>query len=134
MKLEILSVVKRHNSTDPLKTPVFELSCRLRKEKGDTNQSAYEFGRTLVKNGIVMGTNIFPNIKKVIFNNPYTIVLWTDGTKTIVKAQDGDNFDPEKGLAMAISKKAFGNDGNYYDKLKEWLEKAEGNGNVLKQR
>jgi hypothetical protein len=57
-----------------------------------------------------------------------------NGTKTIVRAQDGDNFDPEKGLAMAISKKAFANNGNYYDEFKKWLEKAEGNGNVSKQR
>ncbi len=133
MKLEIFNVEKQF-SLDPKQAPVIELSCWLRKEKGDTDKLAYEFGRTLARNGIVMGTNIFPNIKKVIFNSPYTIVLWADGTKTIVKAQDGDNFDPEKGLAMAISKKAFGNDGNYYDKLKEWLEKAEGNGNVSKQR
>ena len=40
-------------------------------------------------------------IKKVIFNDPATIVLWSDGTKTVVKAE-GEPFDPEKGLAMAI--------------------------------
>ena len=41
-------------------------------------------------------------IKKVIFNDPATIVFWKDGTKTIVKSQEGAEFDPEKGLAMAI--------------------------------
>lgn len=41
-------------------------------------------------------------IKKVIFNDPATIVFWKDGTKTIVKNQEGTEFDPEKGLAMAI--------------------------------
>ena len=41
-------------------------------------------------------------IKKVIFNDPATIVFWEDGTKTIVKRQEGAEFDPEKGLAMAI--------------------------------
>ena len=66
-----------------------------------------------------------PSIKNVIFNNPATIVFWSDGTKTIVKAQDGDVFDPEKGLAMAISKKTFGNKGNYCEKLKKWLPKEE---------
>lgn len=129
MKLEIFNVENQF-SLDPEQVPVIELSCWLRREKGDTGRDAYEFIKRLKKGRI----NIFPNIKKVIFNNPYTIVLWADGTKTIVKAQDGDNFDSEKGLAMAISKKAFGNNGNYYDKLKEWLEKAEGNGNVPKQR
>ena len=43
-------------------------------------------------------------IKKVIFNDPATIVFWKDGTKTIVKRQEGAEFDPEKGLAMAISR------------------------------
>lgn len=64
-------------------------------------------------------------IKNVIFNHPATIVFWTDGTKTVVKAQDGDVFDPEKGLAMAISKKALGNKGNYCNELKKWLPKKE---------
>lgn len=41
-------------------------------------------------------------IKKVIFNDPATIVFWEDGKKTIVKRQEGAEFDPEKGLAMAI--------------------------------
>lgn len=60
-------------------------------------------------------------IKKVIFNYPATVVIWEDGTKTIVKAGDYDVFDPEKGLAMAIAKKALGNQGNYYEVFKKWL-------------
>lgn len=59
-------------------------------------------------------------IKKVIFNDPATIVFWKDGTKTIVKASN-EEFDPEKGLAMAIAKKAFGNEGNYFNEIKKWL-------------
>lgn len=66
-----------------------------------------------------------PSIKNVIFNDPATIVFWNDGTKTIVKAQDGDIFDPEKGLAMAISKKALGNKGNYCETFKKWLPEEE---------
>ena len=66
-----------------------------------------------------------PSIKNVIFNDPATIVFWNDGTKTIVKAQDGDIFDPEKGLAMAISKKALGNKGNYCETFKKWLHEEE---------
>lgn len=62
-----------------------------------------------------------PSIEKVIFNDPATIIFWKDGTKTIVKAQDGDVFDEEKGLAMAICKKIFGNKGNYCNELKKWL-------------
>ena len=66
-----------------------------------------------------------PSIKKVIFNYPATIVLWSDGSKTVVKCQDGDIYDPEKGLAMAISKKALGNKSNYCNEFKKWLPEEE---------
>ena len=82
-----------------------------------------------------------PTIKKVIFNPPATIVLWGDGTKTVVKCQ-GDKwckkwrdimgrcscskscevYDREFGLAMCIAKKALGNKGNYYNEFKKWLD------------
>lgn len=65
-------------------------------------------------------------IKKVIYNDPATIVLWVDGTKTVVKAND-EPFDPEKGLAMAIAKKALGNRGSYYETFKKWLPRTEDN-------
>ena len=57
---------------------------------------------------VPVSNDYLPEIKKVIFNNPATIVLWSDGTKTIVKCQDGDIYDKEKGLALAICKKAIG--------------------------
>lgn len=60
-------------------------------------------------------------IEKVIFNAPATVVFWKDGSKTIVKSGDYDIYDPEKGLAMAIAKKALGNQGNYYEVFKKWL-------------
>lgn len=61
-------------------------------------------------------------IVKVIFNEPATIIIWDDGTKTVVKAQKGEVFDKEKGLAMAVVKKAFGNNGNYYNEFKKWIQ------------
>ena len=70
-----------------------------------------------------IGSLRIPEIKNVIFNDPATIVFWEDGTKTVVKCQNGDEFDPEKGLAMAIAKKAYGNKGNYCNKMKKWLPK-----------
>jgi hypothetical protein len=63
-------------------------------------------------------------IKKVIFNKPATIALWEDGTKTVVKCGKDDIFDEEKGLAMAISKKAFGNTGNFNEIFKKWIPKT----------
>ena len=64
-------------------------------------------------------------IKKVIHNDPATIVYWLDGSKTVVKCGEGDIYDPEKGLAMAIAKKFLGNKGNYYDTFKKWLPEEE---------
>ena len=49
-------------------------------------------------------------IQKVIFNEPATIILWADGSKTVVKCAEDEVFDSEKGLAMAICKKILGND------------------------
>ena len=64
-------------------------------------------------------------IKDVIFNGPATIVFWADGTKTVVKCQAGDEYDMEKGLAMAISKKALGNQGNYCKVFQKWCADEE---------
>lgn len=58
-------------------------------------------------------------IKRVIFNNPATIVYWKDGIKTVVKCDPEDVFDPEKGLLLAIAKRYFGNTGHYNDVLRE---------------
>ena len=70
-------------------------------------------------------TTKLPEIKDVIFNEPATIILWADGTKTVVKCQEGEGYDPEKGMAMAISKKALGNKGNYCEVFKKWLPEEE---------
>ena len=61
-------------------------------------------------------------IKDVIFNPPATIVFWMDGTKTVVKDQGEVFYDPEKGMAMAVAKKAFGNQGNYYNQFAKYLD------------
>lgn len=61
------------------------------------------------------------DIERVIFNDPATIVIWKDGTKTIVKCRN-EQYDPEKGLAMAIAKKARGNRGSYYSVFKKYLD------------
>ena len=64
-------------------------------------------------------------IKRVIFNEPYTIVIWANGEKTIVKAQDGEPYDKEKGLAMCFAKCALGNTCRYFDFFKEVCDEAD---------
>ena len=83
------------------------------------------YGGNLTRNDSSMKKVYLNNITKVIFNNPATIVFWRDGTKTVVKSNPGDVFDPEKGLAMACTKKLFGNNGFYYDIFRKWLPEEE---------
>ena len=73
----------------------------------------------------IMLSNKNVEITKVIFNNPATIVFWSDGEKTVVKCSCDEAFDEEKGLAMAISKRVLGNKGNYYNEFKKWLPEIE---------
>lgn len=75
----------------------------------------------------VQNLTYIPKIKDVIYNDPATIVFWEDGTKTVVKCEFSKRFDLEKGLAMAFSKKMFGNKGNYYNVFKKWLPEEKPN-------
>ena len=84
-----------------------------------TEINAKEYNKMFVKKEYPT----YAEIKSVIFNPPATIVFWDDGTKTVVKAQNGEHFDPEKGLSMAIAKKHFGNKGHYFEVIKKWTEK-----------
>lgn len=64
-------------------------------------------------------------IQRVIFNNPATIVIWADGTKTVVKCQEGDVYSKETGLALCFAKKALGNTGNFNDVFHKWIPEEE---------
>lgn len=64
------------------------------------------------------------SIKNVIFNPPATIVFWTDGSKTVVKCNAKEEFDPEKGMAMAIAKRCANNSDDFYKEIKKWVEKS----------
>lgn len=59
-------------------------------------------------------TLIMPLIDKVIYNEPATIILWDDGSKTVVKCTDGEEYDPATGFAMAYVKKLYGNTGRIF--------------------
>ena len=68
-----------------------------------------------------------PFIRKVVFNDPATIVFWSDNTKTVVKCGPDDVFDKEKGLAMAICKKMACNDTRFHKVFKQWCKPDETN-------
>ena len=66
------------------------------------------------------------HIKDVIFNDPATIVFWSDGTKTVCTCSEADTYDPEKGLALCCMKKLlYKNKGHIFNNAREkWLKKA----------
>lgn len=66
-------------------------------------------------------TGDFASIKQVMFNDNATIVIWFDDVKTVVKCQKGDTFDKEKGLAMAICKRLYGNESNFNNLIKKYV-------------
>lgn len=74
------------------------------------------------KNDIVRFGMCNVSIRKVVFNDPATIVFWSDNTKTVVKCGPDDIFDKEKGLAMAIVKKMAGNDSRFHKVFKQWCK------------
>ena len=64
-------------------------------------------------------TLVVPEIERVIFHEPATIVFWSDGTKTVVKCMEGELFDEEKGIAMAFMKKLYGK--GYMNKIRRHI-------------
>lgn len=62
-----------------------------------------------------------PEPKRVINSDPATIVLWKDGTKTVVKCREGEEYNPGFGYALCLMKKLYGND-NTWKKHMHWGE------------
>ena len=63
-------------------------------------------------------------VEKVIFNNPATIIFWSDNTKTVVKCDNDDIFDPETGFYIACAKKLFGNNFKAVGRMNKALDVA----------
>ena len=60
------------------------------------------------------------DVKKIIFSGPKTIVLWTDGTKTIVSmSKDEPRFDSEAAFCAAYTKKMLGTNSKIKRIIKE---------------
>ena len=76
-----------------------------------------------------------PKIKKVIVNDPATVIIWEDGEKTVVKCGEHDTFDAEKGIAMAYIKRVmFANKTTQMNKwFKQYTDAEEEKSEVAKQ-
>ena len=67
---------------------------------------------------------IAPEIENVMYNDPTTIVFWSDKTKTVAKCSGGDTYNPEMGLMVCIAKKYFGNYEKFRENFEKWSTKA----------
>ena len=98
----------------------------------------YQMASLLVTVAISGKPNGSYGIEKVIFDNPATIVYWTDGTKTVVRCMENtevrivdgkkklkilpsDAYNKETGLAMCFAKKAMGNTGDFNEVFKKFI-------------
>lgn len=93
------------------------------RERYTPNQIRKAFGLREFPDGSIFTKDM---IKDVIINDRATIILWTDGSKTVVKCQeeDLDRISPEAGIAIAIMKKVFGNKGNFNNVLKDLVNQG----------
>lgn len=48
------------------------------------------------------------NVKKIIHSGPCTIVFWEDNTKTIVRLEEGKEYDEYAAFTAALAKKCYG--------------------------
>lgn len=60
-------------------------------------------------------------VHKIIFSDRYTIVFWTDNTKTIVKQSEEDDYDPYAAVAQAYVKKIFGSNSRFQKMVDHYL-------------
>ena len=53
--------------------------------------------------------NLYKNlpsmVNKITYNGPATIVFWNDGTKTVIKCHEGDQFDEVTGFLLCCLRK-----------------------------
>lgn len=110
------TVVKTHKEDekayDPEKGVLF---CYLKKIMG---KWYYQTLTDLLNNDNLL----FQFVKKIIFNDQMTIVIWDDGTKTYAKCNESQ-YDEEKGLAVCLLKKMMGGS-VYIDTIKPQVESA----------
>jgi hypothetical protein len=81
---------------------------------------------TAIKVTTAKNPDIKPTIKRVMFNPPATIIFWSDDTKTVVKCQEGDTYNPETGFALAYLKKLLGNDNTFNKEIDKWVPQFDG--------
>lgn len=65
-----------------------------------------------------------PNVEKVLFRNPATIVWFSDGTKSVAICGYDDVYDKETGMAICLCKRMLGNK-EYRELMDKWCYEKE---------
>ena len=65
-----------------------------------------------------------PNVEKVLFRNPATIVWFSDGTKSVAICGYDDVYDKETGMAICLCKRMLGNK-EYRELMEKWCYEKE---------
>lgn len=78
--------------------------------KGNNYKTSKEIKAPMFGGAFFDENNELIYIEKVLYNNPTTIVFWSDGTKTVSKCSEGDTYSAEMGLALAVMKKLVSNE------------------------
>ena len=70
--------------------------------------------------GIYCGAPVIqkPIPKQVIYRGTKTIVVWKDDTRTVVNCSGDDDFHEDMGFLAAVTKKVYGNRGEYMQYVK----------------
>lgn len=79
-------------------------------------------------NGISRRNNMMKyGVKEIIYHDAATIVYWTDGTKTVVKCNENDEYSEYAGFVTAVAKKMYGG-ANAINRLIDSKKVIRGNG------
>lgn len=101
----------------------YEFKCFVPLEAKDISELAL-FNDPVEGAFIKMKSSINMMPKEVIFAPPATIVYWQDGSRTVVKCSEEDEFSEEMGFVLCFMKKMFGNNGSYNNYINDALESA----------
>lgn len=105
---------------------ILEMNIRKGEYKWLKEDTLYSTNKESLRKLIELGDSM-PMIENCWFGADTTTILWTDGTKTTVKCQDGDFLDDEKGVLACIAKKAYGNTGKFNNYVSKAIEQGEDN-------
>lgn len=86
-----------------------------------TRPDDYSYGYLIPnKDGLTCSFGIRkPEPKKIIHSGPCTIVFWEDNTKTVVRLEDGKEYDEYAAFTAALAKKVYGSNSQVHKILEK---------------